>query len=187
MVPCPSGQSPPRTPFSFCDAALAGIYFPVRTRRLGCSTARSVTRLSKRVILSWIRFQVPCCVVVYFIMKHIGLTSLVTWCWARGMTATWTILWSLLTLLYSCILFSWYTAYFMASMHCVLLINLIHVFSYGLQCTTYKMNYMYTLYHVRMTVSRAVTVPNYDLWLRVMLRHRHALHKVLARRTLDGN
>jgi len=43
------------------------------------------------------------------------------------------------------------------------------------------------LCHVRMTVSRTVTVPKYVLWLRVMLRHRHALHKVRARRTLDGN
>jgi len=32
----------------------------------------------------------------------------------------------------------------MASVHCVLLINLIHVFSYGLQGTTYMMNNMYT-------------------------------------------
>ena len=67
------------------------------------------------------------------------------------------------TLLYSCILFSRYAVCFMASMHCVLLINLIHVFSYGLQCTTYMMNNMYTLYRVRMTVSRAVTVPKYVL------------------------
>jgi len=51
----------------------------------------------------------------------------------------------------------------MARMHCVLLIDLVHVFSYGLQCTTYTMNNMYTLYHVRMTVSRTVTVPKYDL------------------------
>jgi len=51
----------------------------------------------------------------------------------------------------------------MASMHCVLLINLIHVFSYGLQCQTYMMNNMYTLYDVRMTVSWTVTVPKYDL------------------------
>ena len=91
------------------------------------------------------------------------------------------------TLLYSCNLFSWYTSYFMASTHCVLLINLIHVFSYGLKCTTYMMNNMHSLYHVRMTVSRTVTVPKYALLHRVMLRHCHTLHKVLARRTLDGN
>jgi len=51
----------------------------------------------------------------------------------------------------------------MASMRYVLLINLIHVLSYGLQGTTYMMNNIYTLYHVRMTVSRTVTVPKYDL------------------------
>ena len=51
----------------------------------------------------------------------------------------------------------------MASMRCVLLINLIHVFSYGLHGTTYMMKNMHTLYHVRMTVLRTVTVPKYDL------------------------
>jgi hypothetical protein len=75
----------------------------------------------------------------------------------------------------------------MAKMHCVLLIDLIYVFSYGLQCITYMMNNMYTLQHVKMTVSRTVTVPKYDMRLRAMLRHRHMLHKVLARRTLDSN
>jgi hypothetical protein len=51
----------------------------------------------------------------------------------------------------------------MANMHCVLLIDLIYVFSYGLQCIAYMMNNMYTLQHVRMTVSRTVTVLKYDL------------------------
>jgi hypothetical protein len=90
-------------------------------------------------------------------------------------------------LLCSCILLSWYAVYFMANMHCVLLIDLIYVFSYGLRCITYMMNNMYTLQHVRMTVSRTVTLLKYDLWLRVMLRHRHVLHKVLARRILDSD
>jgi hypothetical protein len=40
-----------------------------------------------------------------------------------------------------------------------------------------------------MTVWRTVPVPvpNCNLWLRVTSRHRHALHKVQAKRTLKGN
>jgi hypothetical protein len=88
-------------------------------------------------------------------------------------------------LLCSCILLSWYAVYFMANMHCVLLIELIYVFSYGLQCIAYMMNNMYTLQHVKMC--RGLWPCQSTTCDRVMLRHRHVLHKILARRTLDGN
>jgi hypothetical protein len=47
-------------------------------------------------------------------------------------------------MLNSCVIFSLYAVYFTDSMHCVLLINLIYVVSYVLQCTTCMVNNTYT-------------------------------------------